>query len=75
MRADARRVIGHTMSSLSGFLRAFLAGLSFLRGRAAAAAACRRDLGMKLRGRLVLGVDNTAVIDVAHDVVVTPRQD
>ena len=31
------------------------------------------DLGMKLQGRLVLAVDNTAVIDVAHDVGVSAR--
>ena len=31
------------------------------------------DLGMKLHGRLVLAVDNTAVIDVAHDVGVSSR--
>lgn len=49
---------------------------------AAATACCKEmefvrnvcfDLGMKLHGRLVLAVDNTAVIDVAHDVGVTPR--
>jgi hypothetical protein len=49
---------------------------------AAASACCKEmefvrnvcfDLGMKLQGRLVLAVDNTAVIDVAHDVGVSAR--
>ena len=31
------------------------------------------DLGVILEGRLVLGVDNTAVIDIAHDVGVSSR--
>ena len=49
---------------------------------AAASACCKEiefvrnicfDLGMKLQGRLALGVDNTAAIDVAHDVGVSAR--
>ena len=32
-----------------------------------------RDMGVDLHGRLVLGVDNTACIDIAHDVGVSGR--
>ena len=32
-----------------------------------------RDLGMELKDRLVVGVDNTAAIDIAHDVGVSGR--
>ena len=32
-----------------------------------------RDMGVELQGRLVLGVDNTACIDIAHDVGVSGR--
>ena len=31
------------------------------------------DMGVELHGRLVLGVDNTACIDIAHDVGVSGR--
>ena len=31
------------------------------------------DMGVELRDRLVLGVDNTAAIDIAHDVGVSAR--
>ena len=49
---------------------------------AAASACCKEiefirnichDLGVNLHGRLVLGVDNTAAIDVAHNVGVSSK--